>query len=85
MSSATTGSFFRWPRRRWKRWLGPRCRRRWRASPTTDWPNWSAKYPDRFIGFVASLPLNNPDESLKEMDQAVNASGRAGDPNLYQR
>ena len=30
-----------------------------------------AKYPDRFIGFTASLPLNNPDASLKEFDRAV--------------
>jgi len=30
-----------------------------------------AKYPDRFIAFIASLPMNNPDESLKEMDRAV--------------
>jgi len=36
-----------------------------------------AKYPDRFIAFIASLPLNNPDESMKEMDRAVHSS-RAG-------
>src|ERR1700737_1570063 len=30
-----------------------------------------AKHPHRFIGFVASLPLNNPDESVKEMNRAV--------------
>ena len=35
-------------------------------------------YPDRFIGFAASLPLNNPDESLKEMDQAVKHLGARG-------
>ena len=37
-----------------------------------------AQYPDRFIGFTASLPLNNPDESLKEMDRAVTQLGARG-------
>ena len=37
-----------------------------------------AKYPDRFIGFTASLPLNNPDESLKEMERAVTQLGARG-------
>ncbi|HTS49568.1 MAG TPA: amidohydrolase family protein [Bryobacteraceae bacterium] len=32
-------------------------------------------YPERFIGFAASLPLNNPDEALKEMDRAVRELG----------
>ena len=27
-----------------------------------------AKHPDRFPGFVASLPMNNPDAALKEID-----------------
>ena len=30
-----------------------------------------AKYPDRFIAFIASLPMNNPDASIQEMDRAV--------------
>lgn len=30
-----------------------------------------AKYPDRFPGFIASLPMNNPDESIKETDRAI--------------
>lgn len=30
------------------------------------------KYPDRFLSFVASLPMNNPDAALKEIDRAVN-------------
>jgi predicted TIM-barrel fold metal-dependent hydrolase len=30
-----------------------------------------AQHPDRFVGFTASLALNNPDESLKEMERAV--------------
>ena len=30
-----------------------------------------AKYPDRFPGFVASMPMNNPDAALDEMDHAI--------------
>ena len=30
------------------------------------------KYPDRFPGFIASLPLNNPDAVLTETDRAIN-------------
>ncbi|MBW2064170.1 MAG: amidohydrolase family protein [Deltaproteobacteria bacterium] len=30
-----------------------------------------ARYPDRFPGFIASLPMNNPDEALKEIDRAI--------------
>ena len=30
-----------------------------------------AKYPDRFPGFIASLPMNNPEASLKEIDRAI--------------
>jgi aminocarboxymuconate-semialdehyde decarboxylase len=37
-----------------------------------------ARHPDRFIAFVASLPLNNPDESLKEMERAVTQLGARG-------
>lgn len=29
------------------------------------------KYPDRFPGFVASLPMNNPQATLEEIDRAV--------------
>jgi len=36
------------------------------------------QYPDRFIGFTASLPLNNPEESLKELDRAVSQLGARG-------
>jgi predicted TIM-barrel fold metal-dependent hydrolase len=36
------------------------------------------RYPDRFIAFVASLPLNNPDETLKEMERAVTQLGAKG-------
>jgi predicted TIM-barrel fold metal-dependent hydrolase len=37
-----------------------------------------AKYPDRFIAFVASMPMNNPDEALKEMHRAVSQLGARG-------
>ncbi len=30
-----------------------------------------ARHPDRFPGFVASLPMNNPDAALREIDRAV--------------
>ena len=30
-----------------------------------------ARHPDRFPGFVASLPMNNPDAALKEIDRAI--------------
>jgi predicted TIM-barrel fold metal-dependent hydrolase len=36
------------------------------------------KHPDRFIGFAASLPLNNPEEAVKEMDRAVSQLGARG-------
>ena len=29
------------------------------------------KYPDRFPGFIASMPMNNTDEALKEIDRAI--------------
>jgi aminocarboxymuconate-semialdehyde decarboxylase len=36
------------------------------------------KHPDRFIGFGAGLPMNNPDAALKEMDRAVTQLGAKG-------
>jgi aminocarboxymuconate-semialdehyde decarboxylase len=30
-----------------------------------------ARYPDRFLGFAASLPMNNPDAALAEIDRAI--------------
>jgi predicted TIM-barrel fold metal-dependent hydrolase len=30
-----------------------------------------ARYPDRFPGFVASLPMNDPDAALREIDRAT--------------
>ncbi len=29
------------------------------------------KYPDRFPGFIASMPMNNPDATLEEIDRAI--------------
>jgi uncharacterized protein len=37
-----------------------------------------AKHPDRFVAFVASLPMNNPDEAHKEMDRAITQLGAKG-------
>ena len=36
------------------------------------------KYPDRFPGFVASMPMNNPEAALKEMDRAIMELGATG-------
>lgn len=36
------------------------------------------KYPDRFLGFVASLPMNDPDGMLVEADRAVKDLGAVG-------
>ncbi len=30
-----------------------------------------SKYPDRFPGFIASMPMNNPDASLEEIDRSI--------------
>lgn len=30
-----------------------------------------AKYPDRFPGFVASMPMNNPDAAVEEMERSI--------------
>jgi predicted TIM-barrel fold metal-dependent hydrolase len=30
------------------------------------------RHPDRFPGFVASLPMNNPDAAVREIDRAIN-------------
>ena len=37
-----------------------------------------AKYPDRFVAAVASIPMNNVDGALKEMDRAINELGLKG-------
>jgi predicted TIM-barrel fold metal-dependent hydrolase len=36
------------------------------------------KHPDRFAGFIASLPLNHPDESVRELERAVAQLGAIG-------
>jgi predicted TIM-barrel fold metal-dependent hydrolase len=36
------------------------------------------KYPDRFIAFAASLPMNNPDASVAEMQRAIDQLGAKG-------
>ena len=37
-----------------------------------------AKYPDRFIAFAASLPMNNPDAAVREMERASTQLGSPG-------
>src|SRR5579863_5447178 len=37
-----------------------------------------AKYPDRFIGFVASLPMNNVDACLAEIGRSTSQLGARG-------
>ncbi|MBA7673840.1 hypothetical protein ES703_82046 [subsurface metagenome] len=36
------------------------------------------KYPDRFPGFIASMPMNNPDAALKEIDRAIDELNAVG-------
>jgi len=37
-----------------------------------------SKHPDRFPGFVASLPMNNPDAALAEVDRSLGELGATG-------
>ena len=37
-----------------------------------------ASHPDRFPGFVASLPMNNPEAALREIDRALDELGATG-------
>ena len=37
-----------------------------------------ARHPDRFPAFVASLPMNNPDATLREIDRAIGELGATG-------
>jgi len=37
-----------------------------------------AKYPDRFPGFVAALPMNNPEAAVNEIERAVMKLGACG-------
>ena len=36
------------------------------------------KHPDRFPAFVASMPMNNPDAALREIDRAIDDLGATG-------
>ncbi len=36
------------------------------------------RHPDRFPGFIASLPLNNPDATLLEIERAIGTLGARG-------
>jgi uncharacterized protein len=38
----------------------------------------ATKYPHRFPGFIAALPMNNPDAAIKEMERAVMKLGATG-------
>jgi aminocarboxymuconate-semialdehyde decarboxylase len=37
-----------------------------------------ARHPDRFPGFVASLPMNNPEAAVAEIDRAIDRLGATG-------
>jgi uncharacterized protein len=37
-----------------------------------------AKYPDRFIGFISSLPMSDPSEAVKELNRSVTQLGAKG-------
>jgi aminocarboxymuconate-semialdehyde decarboxylase len=37
-----------------------------------------ARHPDRFPGFVASLPMNNPEAAVREIDRALDELGATG-------
>jgi uncharacterized protein len=37
-----------------------------------------ARYPERFVGFAASLPLDDPDASIAELERAVHTLGALG-------
>ena len=38
----------------------------------------SAAHPDRFPGYIASLPMNNPEAALVEIDRSVRDGGASG-------
>ena len=50
----------------------------WRGRPTTAWRRWSRSIPDRFPGFVASLPLGDADAAMRETERAVGELGARG-------
>jgi predicted TIM-barrel fold metal-dependent hydrolase len=35
-------------------------------------------HPDNFLGFVCSLPMNNPDAAIKELERSINELGATG-------
>ncbi len=37
-----------------------------------------AKYPERFIGFISSLPMSDPSEAVKELNRSVTQLGAKG-------
>lgn len=37
-----------------------------------------ASHPDRFLGFACSLPMNNPDAAIKELERSVDELGAKG-------
>src|SRR4029450_3050987 len=37
-----------------------------------------ATHPDRFPGFVASLPMNNPEAAVREIDRAIDDLSATG-------
>ncbi len=39
---------------------------------------WVQRYPDRFVGFVASLPMNQPDAAVQEAERAIRELGATG-------
>ena len=36
------------------------------------------KYPDRFLGFIATAPMNNPDALVADSKRAIEEMGAAG-------
>ena len=56
---------------------GPKRRPSWRGSAMTGWPSWCARHPDRFAGYIASLPMNAPDAAAREAERAF-ANGANG-------
>ena len=61
---------------------GPRRRRRRgassRGSATRGWRASCAEHPDRFAGFVAQLPMNDPEGTLEAIDHACGDLGALG-------
>ncbi len=43
------------------------------------------RFPDRFVGFAAALPLSDVDEAARELDRALTRARRAGRAAVHQR